>query len=65
MDTRSIKQASFIARFIHIIMLGAVIALGIHFGSRALVSGLTVAWFVVFALVYLLVKPRDRGRHGM
>jgi hypothetical protein len=62
MDIRSIKEAGFITRFIHIVVLAAIVATGIHFGSRALITGLTVAWFVIFAAVYLLVKPRD-GRH--
>ena len=62
MDFRSIKEASFIARFIHIVILAFIVALGVHFRSRALVAGMTAAWFVLYAVIYLLVKPRDRGR---
>lgn len=62
MDVRSIKEAGFIARFIHIIILGVIVGLGIHFGSRALIAGLTIAWFVLFAVVYLLVKQPNRQR---
>lgn len=62
MDIRSIKEAGFIARFIHIVMLGVIVGVGIHFGSRTLVAGLTIAWFVLFGVVYLFVKQPNRQR---
>ena len=59
MNLRDIREAGFIARFVHIVILGVIVALGAHFGSRPLIAVLTAAWFVIFALVYLLVR-RDR-----
>ena len=64
MDTRSIKEAGFIARFIHIVILGAIVAPGIVFRSRTLIAILTAVWFVIFAFVYLLVTRRDHQRRG-
>lgn len=58
MDNRSINEAPFLSRFLHILLLGAIVGPGIRFGSRALVTGLTAAWFVLFAAAYLFVKPR-------
>ena len=61
MDRRLIN-AIWIARFIHIVILAAIVAAGIHFGSRALVAGLTAVWFALFGVVYLLMKRRERRR---
>jgi len=60
MDFRSIKEAAFIARFIHIVILAVVVALGVHYRSGALVAGLTAVWFVLMAVIYLLLKRRNR-----
>ena len=60
MDFRSIREAAFVSRFIHIVILGVIVALGVHYSSRTLIAVLTVAWFVVFAVVYLLVR---KSRH--
>jgi len=57
MDIRSVKEASWIARFIHILILAAVVAPGVVSGLHVRVAVLTAVWFVVFAIVYLLVRP--------
>ncbi len=60
-DVRNIREAGFIARFLHILILGLIVAVGAHRGSRALVGALTGIWFVIFAAVYLFLgrrKPR-------
>lgn len=60
-DVRNIREAGFIARFLHILILGVIVAVGAHYGSRALVGALTGIWFVIFAAVYLFLgrrKPR-------
>lgn len=63
MDIRSIRGAAFISRFIHIVFLAAVIALGVHFRSRVLVLVLTAAWFLLFLAVYAWIKsPRHGGQ---
>ncbi len=55
MDTQSVKEAAWISRFIHILILAAVVAPGLVFRSHTLIAALTVAWFVVFAVIYLVV----------
>ena len=60
MEIRSIREAAFISRFLHIVVLAAIVASGVRFGSRPLVTVLTAAWFVLFAVVYLFAKPRRR-----
>ena len=65
MDWRDVHEAGFIARFIHILLLGVIIALGVHFGSRTLIAALTMAWFVIFSVVYLLVgRQKHQGRRS-
>ena len=61
MDFRSIREAAFISRFIHIVFLAAAIALGVHFRSRVLVLVLTAAWFLLFIAVYAWIKSHRRG----
>ena len=63
MDLRDIREAGFIARFIHILILGVILALGVHFGSRPLIAALTAAWFVIFAVVYLLLGRNKHERN--
>ena len=58
MDLRSIREASFVARFIHLLFLAAIVALGVHFQSRALVVVLTAVWFVLFMVIYHFTKNR-------
>lgn len=63
MDIRSVREAAFISRFIHIVFLAAVIALGVHFRSRILLVVLTAAWFLLFIAVYAWIKShRRRGQ---
>lgn len=62
MDLRNVREAGFIARFVHIVFLGVIVGLGVHFGSRTLVTALTAAWFIIFAMVYLLLGRRKH--HG-
>src|SRR5581483_4113425 len=57
MDIRSIREAAFISRFIHIVFLAAMIALGVHFRSRVLILVLTAAWFLLFIALYAWIKP--------
>jgi hypothetical protein len=58
MNLRSIQKASGIARCLHILILAAIVAPGIYYRSQALIGGLTAVWFVLFAAVYLFVRPR-------
>lgn len=60
MDWKNLREATFISRFIHIVILGVIVTLGVHYGSRALIGALTAAWFVIFAIVYLLL---GKSRH--
>ena len=61
MDIRSLREAGFISRFLHILLLAAAIALGVHFRSRAIVAVFVAIWFVLYAVVYLFVKPRQHS----
>ena len=60
MDIRSIREAGFVARFIHLLVLAGIVTLGVHFQSRALVVVLTAAWFVLFAVLYRSVTTHRR-----
>jgi len=60
MNLRSIQEAAWIARFIHIVILGAIVVVGIRFGSHAWVAALTALWFVLFAAAYLFVNRPHR-----
>ena len=63
MNLRNIREAGFIARFVHIVLLGVIVALGVHYGSRAVIGALTAAWFVIFAVVYLLARRDTHQQH--
>ena len=58
MEIRSIREAA--ARFPHLVLLAAVVAVGIRFGSRPPIAILTAVWFAVFAFVYLFARPARR-----
>ena len=58
MDIRTLKEAGFISRFLHILILAVAITLGVTFRSRAVVAVMVALWFVLYAAVYLFVKPR-------
>ncbi len=60
MDIRSFKEAGFLSRIIHILILAAVVAPGVFHRSHALIAGLTALWFLLFAAIYVLLKPRHR-----
>lgn len=60
MDIRSLREAGFISRFIHILLLATVVAPGVVFRSHTMIAALTVVWFILFAAVYLFLKPRRR-----
>ena len=60
MDIRSIREAGFVARFIQLLFLAAIVALGVHFQSRALVVVLTAVWFVLFAVIYHFITRYRR-----
>ena len=65
MDLRNVREAGFIARFVHIVILGLIVALGVHFGSHTFIAALTAAWFVIFAAVYLFLgRPQHQGRRS-
>jgi hypothetical protein len=61
MDIRTLREAGFISRFLHILILAAAIGLGVTFRSRAVVAVMVALWFAVYAVVYLFVKPRPRS----
>jgi hypothetical protein len=57
MDIRSLRDAGFISRFLHILILMVAIGIGVHFKSPAVIGGFVAAWFVLYAVVYLVIKP--------
>ncbi|GEM_PF-3504392 len=65
MNIRSLNPAGLIARFLHILILAAIVAPGIVFRSRDVLALLTVLWFVLFAALYLLapktINPKRRA----
>jgi hypothetical protein len=61
MDIRSLRDAAFISRFFHILILATAIAVGVHFRSHAIVAALVALWFIIYVLVYFLLKPRPHS----
>jgi hypothetical protein len=54
MDIRTLREAGFISRFLHILILAVAIGLGVTFRSRAVVAVMVALWFAVYAAVYSL-----------